>query len=78
MTTITLKINERTNFGKTFLAFIRTLSATDKNVEVIIPTSAKEKKTPNAETLKAIRDIENGIGISKAKNTTELIKKLKA
>ncbi len=70
MTTITLKINERTNFGKTFLAFITNVAMDKKEVEIL--------KIPNAETLKAIYDVENGIGISKAKNATELIKKLKA
>lgn len=30
MITITLKINEKTNIGKTFLAFLKTLTAKEK------------------------------------------------
>lgn len=52
MTTITLKINERTNFGKTFLAFLKTLSATEKSI-------ALEEKSPyNPEFVKKIKRAE--------------------
>lgn len=68
MVTITLKINEKTNFGKTFLAFLKTLIAKEKSVEVL--------KVPNAETLKVMQDIENGIGINKTKNSADLFKQL--
>lgn len=70
MTTITLKINEKSSFGKLFLEFVKTFVSEKKGVEIV--------KTPNAETLKAIEEVEKGIGVIKAKNVDELFKKLKA
>jgi len=70
MTTLTLKINEKSNFGKLFLEFVKTLVAEKKGVEIV--------KVPNAETLKVLEDFKNGKGIIRAKNAAELIKKLNA
>lgn len=52
MTTITLKINEKSSLGKLFLEFVKTFVSEKKGVEIV--------KTPNAETLKAMQDAENG------------------
>lgn len=69
MTTITLKINDNTAMGKSFLAFLKTFVAKDKSVEIV--------KVPNAGLNESISDFKAG-RIIKAKNATELIKKLKA
>ena len=69
MTTITLKINEKTNFGKTFLAFLKTLTDKEKTVEII--------KEPNIGLEESINDYKAG-RIIKAKNAEDLIKKLKS
>ena len=69
MATITLKINERSNFGKAILELIKTGISENKGVELI--------KTPNEETIKAIEEVKAG-KVIKAKNATELIKKLNA
>ena len=68
MTTITLKINEKSSLGQIFLEFVKTFVAKKNGVEIV--------KIPNAETLKAIQEVENRKGIIKAKNATDLIKKL--
>lgn len=52
MATITIKINERSNYGKALLELIKIGINENKGVEVI--------KEPNAETLKAIKDVEEG------------------
>lgn len=70
MTTITLKINEKSSLGKLFLEFVKTFVSEKKGVEIV--------KVPNAETLKAIEEVEKGKGVIKAKNVDELFKKLKA
>ena len=69
MATITLKINERSNFGKAILELIKIGISENKGVELI--------KTPNEETIKAIEEVKAG-KVIKAKNATELIKKLNA
>lgn len=58
MTTITLKINEKTNFGKTFLAFIKSLSIKESSVEVLKTPVAKEKSPYNPEFVKKIKRAE--------------------
>jgi hypothetical protein len=52
MTTITLKINERTKMGKIILDLIKLSSAEKKGVEVLY--------YPNEETLEAIKEAEEG------------------
>ena len=69
MTTLTLKINDKTIAGKTFLAFLKTFVAKEKAVEIV--------KTPNAGLQESIADYKTG-RVIKAKNATELIKKLRA
>ncbi len=68
MTTITLKINEKSSLGKLFLEFVKTFVSEKKGVEIV--------KTPNAETLKVIEDAKKGIGVNKVKNSAELFKQL--
>ncbi len=44
MTTITIKINERSKKGKAFLEFAKTFFAEGKDVEIIKPDDKKPKK----------------------------------
>ena len=67
MTTITIKINERNNYGKALLELIRIGVSEKKGIEVI--------KEPNAETLKAIEDVEKGKTF-KVNSSKELFKEL--
>ena len=69
MTTITLKINDNSVMGKSFLAFLKTFVAKDKSVEII--------NVPNTGLQESIADYKAG-RVIKAKNATELLKKLKA
>lgn len=69
MATITLKINERSSFGKAILELIKIGISENKGVELV--------KTPNDETIKAIEEVKSG-KVIKAKNASELIKKLNA
>ncbi|MBU3660225.1 MAG: hypothetical protein FGM14_10165 [Flavobacteriales bacterium] len=67
MATITLKINERSTYGKAILDLIKIGINEKKGVEVV--------KTPNKETIKAIEEVKAG-KVIRAKNAAELIKKL--
>ena len=67
MTTITIKIDERSKKGKVFMEFLEQYILNDEAVEII--------KTPNATTLKAMEEAKAG-EVIKAKNVTELIDKL--
>ncbi|PKP51764.1 MAG: hypothetical protein CVT95_00020 [Bacteroidetes bacterium HGW-Bacteroidetes-12] len=66
MTTLTLKINDKTNAGKTFLAFLKTFVAKEKAVEIIKAPVVKEKSPYNPEFVKMINKAE------KSKNRTEV------
>ncbi len=68
MTTITLKINEKSKAGKTLLSMVRFFTEEKKGVEVI--------QTPNLETVKAMYEVENKIGLKYAKNSSDLFNKL--
>lgn len=70
MTTITLKINERTKKGKAFLEMARAFSEDSKEIEII--------KTPNQATLKAMKDAENGKNIIDVKDKAGLYKELRS
>jgi antitoxin component of RelBE/YafQ-DinJ toxin-antitoxin module len=78
MTTIT--INPRTKAGKTLLELARLLS--EKNSGVFINEEETTKKPnpmnkiPNAETLQAMHDAENGIGLTRFENIEDLFKHL--
>ncbi|MBE7443416.1 MAG: hypothetical protein HS119_13295 [Flavobacteriales bacterium] len=72
MTTITIKINEKSTAGKVFLNFIKTFIVGKKDVEII----ELEKNRYNAETENVIADIRKGKGINKAKNSADLFKQL--
>jgi len=69
MTTITLKINEKSKAGKLLTGMIELLSKNKSDVEII--------STPNFETLKAMEDAKNG-KVIRAKNAKELISFLKS
>jgi hypothetical protein len=74
MTTITLKINDNSVAGKSFLAFLKNFVIGKKGVEVV--PVAKEKNRYNAETEKAIADVRAGKGLTSVKNSEELFKQL--
>jgi hypothetical protein len=67
MQTITLRINENSKMGKVILDLIKITAADKKGVEVV--------RTFNAETIKAIEDVEAGRTF-KVKNTKELFNEL--
>jgi hypothetical protein len=67
MQTITLRINENSKMGKVILDLIKITAADKKGVEVV--------RTFNAETIKAIEDVEAGRTF-KVKNTKDLFKEL--
>lgn len=69
MTTITLKINEKSKAGKLLTGMIELLSKNKSDVEII--------STPNFETLKAMEDAKNG-KVIRAKNAAALISILKS
>lgn len=69
MTTITLKINEKTKAGQLLTSMIELLSKNQIDVEII--------STPNFDTLKAMEDAQNG-KVIKAKNAKELLSILKS
>ena len=70
MTTITLKINEKTKASKALLSMVNLISSEDKGVELY--------DTPNFETVKAMYDAENKIKTVKAKDKTDFYKKLRS
>jgi antitoxin component of RelBE/YafQ-DinJ toxin-antitoxin module len=70
MTTMTFKINERTKAGKAFLTMKDTFFTDAVGVEIV--------ETPNFETVKAMYEAENKIGLTKSKNTKDLLKKLRS
>lgn len=55
MTTITVKINERTKAGKTLKELIELFSKENKGVEIV---SSDEKSTYNSEFVKMIKEAE--------------------
>jgi len=78
MTTIT--INPRTKAGKALLELARLLSEKNSGVFInedsIVKKPNPKDKIPNAETLKAIQDAKNGIGLTRTKDTKDLMDKL--
>ncbi len=68
MTTITLKINEKTIAGKALLSMVNLISSENKGVEIC--------DAPNFETVKAIYEAENKINLTKAKDSKDVFKKL--
>lgn len=68
MTTITLKINEKSKAGKTLLSMVRFFTEEKNGVELLT--------TPNLETVKAMYEVENKIGITSVKNSKDLFEKL--
>ena len=68
MTTITLKINDKSTAGKTFLAFLKTFVAKEKAVEIVdAPKVVEKEKSPyNPDFVKMVNRAE------KSKNRTEI------
>ena len=84
MTTLIVKINERTKAGKAFMAMAEIFFKDAKGIEIIkneanpvVKTVAKiSKNIPNTETQKAIHDAVNGIGLTRSTSHKDLMKKL--
>ena len=68
MTTITLKVNEKSKAGKTMLSFLKFITEESKGVEVV--------HTPNYDTLLAIQEAKQG-KVIRGKNAKDLFRKLK-
>lgn len=66
MVTITLKINERTNVGKTFLAFLKTFTAKEKSIKMV------EKSPYNPEFVDMVNKAEKSKNRYEVKNVDEL------
>lgn len=66
---ITIKIDQRKKEAKALLEFLKTLPFVELDIE---------KPRYNSEAEKAIRDSINGIGVTKAKNVSDLFQKLNA
>lgn len=69
MAIITIKIDERIKAGRVFLDFIKTLP---------FVSIQEEGKQLNAETEKAIKNIEAGKGLTKTTSHSDLMDKLNA
>jgi|GEM_PF-3417358 len=68
MTTLILKVNEKTKAGKTFLSMVDFFLTEKEGIEVV--------ENPNKVTQKAMHEAENKIGLTKTKNTKDLFEKL--
>ncbi len=68
MTTLTLKINEKTKKGKAFLEMARVFFEDSKEIEIV--------KVPNSTTQKAITNAKKGIGLTSSSSHTDLMEKL--
>lgn len=83
MKTLTIKINERTKAGRTFMGLLEIFSKQKKGVEIIAPAKSKRtkeypisKNIPNAETIKVFKDTDKNIGLTKTKSHKDLLEKL--
>ena len=56
MTTITIKINERSKKGKAFLEFAKTFIGNDKDISFVESEDVKDKSPYNPEFVKMILD----------------------
>jgi len=68
MTTITLKINERTKKGRAFLELTRAFFEDSKEIEIV--------KMPNERTKKSIKKTLKGEGLTKTDSHKDLMDKL--
>jgi hypothetical protein len=82
MTTLTIKLNERTKAGKAFLA-IADFFKDSKGIEIIEnPEGVNEKSpkisknTPNDLTLKIMKETEEGLNLTKTDSHKDLMDKL--
>ena len=66
---VTIKLDQRKKEAKALLAYLKSLPFVEIGIE---------NQRYNDETEQVIRDAKNGIGVSKAKNTGDLFRKLEA
>jgi len=72
MTTITLKINERTKAGKAFMAMSESFFKNVEGIEIIETNSKKLKKTKSSYSPEFVAKIERAEENIKKGNTTRL------
>jgi ribosome-binding protein aMBF1 (putative translation factor) len=70
----TIIVNEKSKAGKSFLDLAKKIAKMDKNV--MINSNINKTKIPNSETLQAMFEVEHKIGLTKTKNTSDLMDKL--
>ena len=66
---ITIKIDKRSKQAQAFLSYIKTL-------EFVKIEETKVAKTPNSVTLRSMKKTSKGIGLTKTKDTQDLMQKL--
>lgn len=80
MTTLTIKINERTKAGKAFLEMTKFFAKDTKGVEIVDTAENKtysvSKNIPNAETIEVFKDTDRGEGLTRVINSQALFEKL--
>mgnify|MGYP000123073385 CR=1 FL=1 len=82
MRTLTIKINEQTDAGKAFMSMSKAFFKGVEGIEIIessrssIKSTDLKNKIPNSSTLKALNETDEGIGLYKAKNLSDLFDKL--
>jgi hypothetical protein len=82
MTTITLKINERSKAGKTLLSLLDFFTSENNGVEIVANPNDDKKKVsdvseniPNTETIEAINDAKKG-KVYRSKDLKDLMQHL--
>lgn len=84
MTTLTIKINEKTAAGKAFITMSEVFFKGVKGIEIIENLKdtenskqlSKQNSKPNASTLKTFKNTDKNIGLNKAKSVNDLFEKL--
>jgi hypothetical protein len=77
MTTITLKIDERTKKGKAFLEMARAFFEDSKEIEIIkVPNKAIKRKTKSKNAIEISLEEEKNGKINFYKNSNDLFKKV--
>jgi antitoxin component of RelBE/YafQ-DinJ toxin-antitoxin module len=82
MTTITITLNERSKAGKAFMAMadffreLKVIEIVENEVELKNTTEKVSGNIPNEVTLQSMEKTRNGIGLTRSKDTKDLMEKL--
>lgn len=84
MTTLTIKINEKTAAGKAFITMSEVFFKGVKGIDIIenlndienLNYLTKQNSAPNATTLKIFKNTDKNIGLNKAISINDLFEKL--